>query len=472
MTSSSSSPSSPLSRRAVVKAAALAGGAAALALSGMARPSFASGASAPAAASYPVPEKLKWWYEARFGMFIHFGSYSRAGRGEWVFNNEGWAKADYQTQVSEPFDPTAFDADAIAELAANAGMKYLVITSKHHEGFAMYDSDVAGFTDTTGEKEYNLHDYAGYATDPLAALKTACESRGVKFGLYYSILDWNHPSQTIRGDGLTKMASEEARTAYLDDMKAQLQELLDRYDPAVLWFDGDWFGEPDARTLDDWWLKSDGQALYDWLTERSPNLVVNERVKRDNGLGDYAVAEFGVPDKPLDRPWERCATMNGAWGYNEGLENSYRSLTDIVRELVTVVSLDGNHLLNIGPKGDGSVTDGSVTVLKGLADWTAAHGDSVHGTTGSPFAEAPAWGRVTKKDGSLFAHVFDWPGDGVLPIPQIGNTVKRVSLMNDAGTALDHEVKDGALRVSLPAQAPGVPVPVVHVEVDGTPAAR
>jgi alpha-L-fucosidase len=454
--------SAPLSRRSLLTSAAVAGGSMALGLWQAVLPT--------AAEAYTVPAKLDWWYQARFGMFIHFGSYSALGHGEWAFTTENWAKADYQTQVSAHFNPTAFNPAAIAQLAADAGMKYLVITAKHHEGFAMWDSNVPGFTDTTGTKLYNLHDYAGVQGDPLAALKTECEARGVRFGLYYSILDWNHPSQTDRG-GLTTMASQAARTAYIADMKAQLQELLDRYDPALLWFDGDWFAEPASPTLQDWWLRSDGVDLYNWLIARKPALVVNERVKRDFGLGDYTVAEFGVPSAPLDRQWERCDTMNGAWGYNAGSENSYRPVADFVRELATCVARDGNFLLNIGPKGDGSVTAGSVTILRGLASWMSTYGDSVHGATASPFSVDPSWGTATKKNGKLFAHVFTWPTGGVLEIPAVTNTISRVYLMNNPSVSLSYTVSGGRINVTVPAGAPDASDSVVCVEVSGVPAA-
>ncbi|MEX1657858.1 alpha-L-fucosidase [Streptomyces pseudovenezuelae] len=453
--------SAPLSRRSLIKAAALAGGVVAFGLPQALWPTPAQ--------AYTVPSKMDWWYQARFGMFIHFGSYSYLGHGEWAFSSENWSKSAYQTQVSQRFNPTAFNPAAIAQLAADAGMKYLVITAKHHEGFAMWDSDVPSFTDTTGTKLYNLHDYAGVQGDLLAALKTECEARGVKFGLYYSILDWNHPSQTIRSGGVTTMASQAARTSYIADMKAQLQELLDRYDPALLWFDGDWFGEPSSPTLQDWWLKSDGVDLYNWLIARKPQLVVNERVKRDLGLGDYAVAEFGVPAAPLERQWERCDTMNGAWGYNAGRENSYGPVKDFVQELVTCVSRDGNFLLNIGPKGDGSVTAGSVTVLQGLASWMATYGDSVHGATASPFTTDPSWGRATKKDGKLYAHVFAWPSGGVLQIPALTNTISRVYLMNNPSASLSYTVSGGQINVTVPTGAPDANDSVVCVEVSGVP---
>ncbi|KOU63166.1 glycosyl hydrolase [Streptomyces sp. MMG1533] len=453
--------SAPLSRRSLMKAAALAGGVAAFGLPQALWPSTAE--------AYTVSSKMDWWYQARFGMFIHYGSYSQLGQGEWAFTNQQWSKANYQTQVTQNFNPSQFNAAQIAELAKNAGMKYLVITAKHHEGYAMWDSNVAGFTNTTGTKLYNLRDFGGIQTDPLMSLKTECESRGIKFGLYYSILDWNHPSQTDRHDnGLTTMSSQAARTGYIADMKAQLQELLDRYDPAVLWFDGDWFGEPSSPTLENWWLQSDGADLYNWLIARKPGLIVNERVKRGHRLGDYTVAEFGIPDEPLGRPWERCVTMNDAWGYNASKENSYRSVKDIVQELVTVVSRDGNLLLNIGPKGDGSVTPGSQTVLNGLASWMATHSDSIHGTSGSPFASEPAWGKVTKKSGKLFAHVFTWPTNGQLRIPRVDNTISRVYLLNNTSVSLSYTVTD-QINVSVPATAPNATLPVVCVEVQGMP---
>ncbi|MGQ4386966.1 alpha-L-fucosidase [Streptomyces sp. SAS_270] len=455
--------SSPLSRRSLIKAAALAGGTVAFGLPQVVWPD--------AAEAYTVPSKMDWWYQARFGMFIHFGSYSYRGHGEWAFYSENWSKAAYQPQVSAPFNPTSFSAATIAELAKNAGMKYLVITAKHHEGYAMWNSDVASFKDTTGTKEYNLRDYSGYQPDLLAQLKTECESRGIRFGLYYSIMDWNHSSQTANHSTVySTMSSQAARTAYITDMKAQLQELLDRYDPAVLWFDGDWCGNPATPTLDDWWVKADGEDLYNWLISRKPSLVVNERVKRDLGLGDFQCPEQTVPSTPPDRPWETCATMNGAWGYDASKENSYRSVHTLLQELVTVASRDGNYLLNIGPKGDGTVTTGTTNVLKGFATWMSTYGDSVYGTSGSPFAAEPSWGRCTAKSGKLFAHVFTWPTNGVLQIPEVHNTITRVYLLNAPSTTLSYTVSGGTINVTVPATAPNADVSVVCVEVNGMPA--
>ncbi|MEV3971414.1 alpha-L-fucosidase [Streptomyces sp. NPDC050698] len=461
--------SAPLSRRSLIKAAALVGGTAAFGLPQALWPATAE--------AYSVSSKLDWWYQARFGMFIHFGSYSHLGKGEWAFS-EGWTKSAWQTQVTQGFNPVSFNATQIADLAKNAGMKYIVITAKHHEGFGMWDSNVPSFTDVTGTKLYNLHDYVGFQRDLLGELKAACDARGIKFCLYYSILDWNHPSQTIDSHFST-MSSMTARTNYINDMKAQLTELMNAYNPALLWFDGDWCGNPSTPTLTDWWTQADGQSLYDWLTRTWPNVIVNERVKRDHGMGDYAVAEFGFPSEPMDRQWEYCATMNNAWGYNKDKETLYKSTQYFIQEMVTCVSRDGNYLLNIGPDGgfnadgtadDGHVTQGSLNILNGLASWMATYSDSVHGTSGSPFATEPSWGRITKKSGKLFAHVFTWPTNGTLQIPAVYNTINRVYLMNNPSVSLNYSVTGGQINVQVPATAPNANDSVVCVEVTGMPA--
>ncbi|MDJ0385342.1 alpha-L-fucosidase [Streptomyces sp. G-G2] len=451
-----------LNRRQLIRAAAIAGGAVAFGL-----PQIVLSDTAEA---YSVPAKMAWWYQARFGMFIHFGSYSHLGHGEWAFSSENWTKATYQPQVSAPFNPTGFNANTIADLALNAGMKYLVITAKHHEGFAMYNSNVAGFTDTAGTP-YNLPEYTVYQSDLLAALKNACDARGIKFGLYYSIMDWSHWSQTINHrTTYTDMASMSARSSYIGDMKAQLQELLTKYDPAILWFDGDWGGNPASPTLTDWWTSADGIDLYNWLIGIKPSLIINERVKRDVGLGDFACPEQTVPAEPLGRPWETCATMNGAWGYASWAENSYKSVRTILQEFVTVASRDGNYLLNIGPKGDGTPTPGSVTILQGLGGWMADNSDSIHGTNGSPFTAEPSWGKLTRKSGKLYAHVFSWPNNGTLQIPLVHNTINRVYLMSNPTASLSYSVSGGNLNVSVPATAPDANDSVVVVEVNGMPA--
>lgn len=243
------------------------------------------------------------------------------------------------------------------------------------------------------------------------------------------------------------------------------------YDPALLWFDGDWFPERNPQTLTDWWNAADGRDLYDFCLGLKPNLVINERVKRDTGLGDYLCPEQTVPARPLPRPWETCQTLNGAWGYDSRKEGQYKSVRTLVRELVTVVSRDGNYLLNIGPRGDGVVTAGSVNALTGIGAWMGTYGDSIHGTTGSPFTSEPTWGRYTKKLGKLFAHVVTWPTSRQLVIGSLTNAVNRVYLLDNPGTSLPYTRSSGGITVTLPASAPNADVSVVVVEVVGEPTA-
>lgn len=427
------------------------------------------------ASAYDVVPRMAWWYDARFGMFIHFGSYSYLGHSEWAFSTENWTKANYQTQISANFDPTNFNAATIVGFAKAAGMKYLVITAKHHEGFAMWHSQVPSFTDVTGAKLYNLYDYAGFHRDVLMELKNECDAQGIKFCLYYSILDWNHPSQNIAnfsGTTFSAMTSLNARTNYINDMKAQLGELITNYNPAVLWFDGDWWPYTDGpATVTNWWNKADGIALYNYLIALKPDIIINERVKRGYELGDFDCPEQTVPAAPLARTWETCATMNGAWGYNAGLENSYRSATIILHEMVQVMSRDGNYLLNIGPKGDGTMTPGSTNILGAFATWMNSYSDSVHGTTASPYSAEPMWGYYTKKSGRLYAHVFNWPVGGLLQISLLTNAINRVYLLNDTNTSLSYTVSGGNINISVPVSAPNAMDSVVVVDVSGVPAA-
>lgn len=258
--------------------------------------------------AYSVPSNMKWWTKDRFGMFIHFGAYSYYGHGEWAMQIEGISKKKYQQTVAAKFNPTKFNANEIVKYAKLAGMKYIVITAKHHEGMAMWDTKVASFKDYTGKTMFSLQQYTPFGKtgrDVLMELKTACDKAGIKFGLYYSIIDWNHSSQTINGD-FTKMKSMAARTAYIRDMKAQLKELVDRYDPAIMWFDGDWTYRRKAPTLAKWWTKADGKDLYKYVKSLKSSILVNERVCRGFKLGDFECPERSIPEKAPSRPWETC----------------------------------------------------------------------------------------------------------------------------------------------------------------------
>lgn len=419
---------------------------------------------------YNIPEKMEWWYESRFGMFIHFGSYSYLGHGEWAFYTENWNKESYHKNVSSHFNPSDFNAETIVTLAKNAGMKYLVITAKHHEGFCMWHTGVESFTDYTGLVPYNLYDYCGFTRDILQELKGECDLQGIKFCLYYSILDWSHSSQTAQ-NWFSVMSSQTARTDYINDMKQQLIELVDQYHPAVLWFDGDWCSNANPPTLSNWWNNEDAESLYDFLIEMDSTLIINERVKRGFRLGDFECPEQEIPSSPRSRQWETCQTMNYAWGYDEDNEGSYKPAGTLIHELVTVVSRDGNYLLNIGPKGDGSVTDGATSILNSFADWMSIYGKSIYGTTRSPFSAEPSWGKYTKKEGYLYAHIFNWPSDNRLEIPALLNTINRIYLLNDTLTSLSYEISGGNIHIDLPAANPNSINSVLVVDVIGLPEA-
>lgn len=383
--------------------------------------------------AYKVSSNMKWWANDKFGMFIHLGAYSEYGNGEWAMSVEKISKQKYQDTIASKFNPTNFDAKEIVRYAKKAGMKYIVITAKHHEGLAMWDTKVNSFKDYTGQKTFSLQQYTPFGStnrDVLMELKNACKDAGIKFGLYYSIIDWNHSSQTISGD-FTKMSSMTARTDYISDMKAQLQELVTAYSPDVMWFDGDWTYSKTKPTLEKWWTKADGKDLYNYMKKISPSILVNERVCRSFGLGDFECPEQSIPDKALSRPWETCQTMNSAWGYKKSSEKSYRSVKSTVRELVTVASRSGNYLLNIGPKGDGSITAGSKKILNGMSTWMKSNSESIYGTTKSPFAKDPSWGTYTRKGKTVYVHVNQWPKNGKLTVSRYKKLkVKKVTILS------------------------------------------
>jgi alpha-L-fucosidase len=428
-------------------------------------------------AQYKMDPKMDWWYHDRFGMFIHFGSYSYLGHGEWAFSTENWKKADYQQQVSAHFNPVDFDAGRIARLAKEAGMKYVVITAKHHEGFSMWDTHVKSFKDVTGTKMYSLPGFTPFKKrDILMELKDSCEAAGLKFCLYYSILDWNHSSQQIyHGKDwytFSTIASDSAKAAYVRDMKAQLKELVERYHPAVLWFDGDWTYNSGESTPTRWWTKDDGADLYNYVISLDPDIIVNERVARSFGLGDFQCPENEVPEKPLGRQWETCRTMNNTWGYNAS-DSAWKSPDTLIREMVTTVSRDGNYLLNIGPKGDGTVQPEAVHILHAFGSWMDKFGQSIYGTTRSPYSSEPEWGVYTKKEGKLYAHVFHWPEDNRLTIPAVSNKIGKIYLMGNTPKELKYKITDsGNMEINLPAAPDNHTDQVIKIDMQGLPEAK
>ena len=372
--------------------------------------------SAPDAAA---AKRLAWWSDARFGMFIHWGLYAQWGchypgtNGELLNGGSEHMMlhlkiplADY-AKIADGFNPTNFNADEWVSIAKNAGMKYIVITSKHHDGFAMFDS---------ASSDYTIVKRTPWHRDPVKELAEACRKQGLKFGVYYSLgRDWADPDVPTR-DGYrsntwdyTNETGKVFSKYFARKVKPQIAELLTQYQPAVLWFD-----TPEKISA------AESQELVDLIHKLQPDCIINSRV--GNRLGDYGVQEQKIPGAGDVKPWETCMTLNGHWGYFLG-DEKWKSPETVIRNLVDIVSKGGNYLLNVGPTGQGIVPQGAVKDLSAVGAWMKANGESIYGTEAfNWFKTQPAWGRVTHKGDEIYLHVFDWPKDGKLVVPHVAMT--------------------------------------------------
>ncbi|WP_030022473.1 alpha-L-fucosidase [Streptomyces monomycini] len=352
-----------------------------------------------------VSERTSWWRQDRFGMFIHFGAYSNL-EGEYtrpdgtVCRNAEWIKrqcaipTDVYERQAATFDPAAFDAEAVVRTAKEAGQRYIVVTSKHHDGYAMWP---------TRQNRWNLRDHSAFDPhrDILAELKTAADAAGVKLGFYYSIWDWHDPD----------FADPATFPRYKKRMYAQLKELVDGYDPALLWFDGEW----DADHPVNRWSPRDGAELQAYLHRLDPGLVVNNRVGKKRVVdGDYGTPEQEIPAEPVaGQLWESCMTLNDHWGFAR-YDGNWKSTATVVRNLLAVAGRGGNYLLNVGPDRHGRIPQPSVDRLRATGRWLAAHGqgDAVYGAGHTGLVAEPSWGTVSRKGDALHASVTDWPAAG------------------------------------------------------------
>ncbi|WP_318501808.1 alpha-L-fucosidase [Formosa sp. PL04] len=419
-------------------------------------------------------DRMEWWRDAKFGMFIHWGAYSiiggergskiAGGGAEWAMDKLDYTIEDYE-KYPEMFDPQLFDADAWVTMAKNAGMKYIVLTSKHHEGFALWDSKVS---------DYDVMDTAPFKRDIVKEMAEACEKQGIKFCLYYSIVDWHHPqaqgnlypNYNISQHDDPSVVNPEFPEYYENYMKPQVGELLNNYgDIGVVWFDGDWISDYTTEM---------GKDLYSYIREIQPNTIVNNRVDKGrtgmDGMnnqpgefaGDFGTPEQEIPDTGIDTDWEACMTMNGTWGYKPSDVN-WKSSTDLIEKLVDIVSKGGNFLLNIGPDGFGRFPAESIRRLDAMGQWTKKNGEAIYGASASPY-EKPKWGRYTQKDGVLYAIVFEWPKDGTLKLNK-DIKVKKATLLIDPTKELKTLGTSRELLIDVPMIAPDAPVSVVRIEL-------
>ncbi|HQR94872.1 MAG TPA: alpha-L-fucosidase, partial [Sediminibacterium sp.] len=399
--------------------------------------------------------KMQWWRDSKFGMFIHWGIYSvPAGKwdkntnyGEWIMHSAKIPRSTYSALAKE-FNPTQFNAEEWVKLAKAAGQKYMVITSKHHDGFAMYGSKASA---------YNIVDATPFKRDILKELADACRKHGMKLGFYYSqAQDWYHPGGAVSGNKDWDSSHIGSMEKYIDDIAIpQVKEILANYgDVAILWWD-----TPTNMTS----VMTQKLAA---IAKQYPQLITNNRLGAGMG-GDLETPEQFIPATGFPgRNWEVCMTMNGHWGYN-AWDDRWKSTKELTQKLVDIVSKGGNFLLNVGPNAYGVIPVVCQQNLLEMGEWLQLNGESIYGTTASPFPYL-SWGRATRKGQTIYLHVFDWPTNGKLGVP-LGNKIKSSYLLADKNHALTITAQKNSSVLQLPAYAPDKMSSVIAIEFEGEP---
>jgi alpha-L-fucosidase len=414
-------------------------------------------AKAKAQANAPSDSiRMQWWKDAKFGMFIHWGVYSVPagtydgkqvpGIGEWIMNRGKIPVERYQ-EYGKQFNPVAYNPEAWVKMAKDAGVKYIVITSKHHDGFALFDSKVT---------DWDVAGASPYGKDLLKPLVEACRKEGIRIGFYYSqAQDWTHSGGAANGGHWDK-AQEGDFDAYLDNIAVpQVKEILNNYGELdILWWD-----TPTNMT-------QERAAKFQPLLKEHPLLVTNNRLgggyKGDTETPEQMVPSTGFPG----RNWETCMTMNDTWGY-KSYDNNWKSAKTLIQMLAEVVSKGGNLLLNVGPTSLGEIPQPSVERMAAIGRWMKVNHEAIYGTTTSPFPYL-SWGRATRKDQKLYLHVFAYPSNGELAVP-LSNRITRAYLLAEPKKTLSVKLGTGRSVIQLPRTAPDSINTVVVVEFAGEP---
>jgi alpha-L-fucosidase len=408
-------------------------------------------------------DRMAWFRHDKFGMFIHWGPYSNlAGewRGhrvpvgteaEWIMQRFNIPVAEYR-ELARQFNPTRFDAAAWVSLAQATGMKYIVVTAKHHDGFAMYRSQVS---------KYNIADWTPFGRDPLMELSAACRKAGIRFCVYYSHReDWDDPDGY--GNNWDYDRSKKNFQRYLEGKSMpQLRELLTNYGPlGLIWFD---------RGMD---TPEHALQVIDLVHQLQPRCLISGRVGGygQELMGDYQdMGDNGMPTGGLEEYWETPQTLNTTWGFSK-YDEQWKTPGNVIHRLVEIVGLGGNYLLNIGPTGEGTIPAPSVATLQGVGEWMHKNSESIYGTSASPLPESP-WGRSTIKGQKVYLHVFSWPADRMLRVSGLKNPVRSAYLLADSTRQLTVNRNPGAVIVALPERRPDVNDTVVVLDVEGIPQA-
>jgi alpha-L-fucosidase len=439
---------------------------------------FLTHGAQPAETREQYESRMRWFNEARFGMFIHWGVCASAagmwngrpvaGDSEYIQFNARVSAEEYRSTLLSQFNPTKYDPESWVLAAKNAGMKYIVITAKHHDGFCLWDSALTDWSVAS----------TPYRKDLLTPLAEACRKHGIKFCIFYSIMDWSHPDYgtkaTWRGNAKNRNPDMDR---YVEYLKGQLKELLTSYgDVGLLWFDGEWESS---------WTHERAVDLYDYLRSLQPSLIINNRIDKGRAdlsgrttdskfKGDYGTPEQQIPAAgfPNGEAWESCMTMNDSWGYKPN-DHNWKSPEVLVRNLIETASKGGNYLLDVGPTADGEIPKESLDCLAAIGDWMKVNGESIYGTTGSLFKGYSWDGRSTTRrmdDGTtrLYLHLYQLPEAGTLMVRCLTSKPVKAALLGYPKT-LAISGKPGAWRIQLPKTSLTPFAAVIALTIEGEP---
>jgi alpha-L-fucosidase len=402
--------------------------------------------------SVPRSERMEWWHAAKFGMFVHWGLYSVIGQHEWAMEIEGIPIPQYEL-LAKHFNPKPNAAREWARLAKRAGQKYMVLTTKHHEGFCNFDTKLTNYC---APKQ-------GPGRDLVREYVEAARAEGLHVGFYYSLMDWHHP------DGAKCATDEAARKRFVEYTHGLIHELMSNYGKIdVLWYDVDW-----PLTPEQW----ESERMNKMVFELQPHIIVNNR----NGLeGDFSTPEQHIEAAKSGRAWETCMTLNDSWGYQKS-DDAWKTPKTIVSNLATCAGGGGNYLLNIGPKADGSVPEESIRILENVGDWMDRNANSIYNTDRGKFTFG-TFSNYTRRGNTLYVHVYFWPGDtpaeqwlsfyqppSVIAIGGLQTKVKSARLLSSGKPVAFQQDRFSTRFTGLPAAAPDSPSTVIEVVCDSEP---
>ncbi len=419
--------------------------------------------ASPAQKTITQDERMQWWREARFGMFIHWGLYCIPagewngkpveGIGEWIMKRATIPAAEYR-QLAKQFNPVKFNAHDFVATAKNAGMKYIAITSKHHDGFAMFKSNAS---------KYNIVDATPYGKDVIKALSEECQKQGLKMCFYYSqSRDWNEPNGL---DNDWDFPKERNFQEYLDEkVKPQLTELLTNYGPiGLIWFD---------TPMDI--SREQAQSLKDLVRRIQPECIISGRLGGGVETDYMSTGDNVIPATVTPGDWEVPATLNNTWGFKKN-DHEWKSPEALTRLLFDIAAKGGNYLLNVGPTAEGLIPQESVDILDKVGEWMKVNSECIYGTQASPFKTEFKWGNITQKQGKLYLGIFNWPTADFY-LEGLKNKVKKAYLLADKEqkalpfkASYNRKTGHYRLKIDLPKTAPDKVVSVVVLEIEGSP---